>query len=435
MSNKKEIAVIDFTKFDIQQLPELQGKKEEIKKVIKENPVVKVTDNASYELAKKSRTAVKTLRTSLEKEKKEVNDRIKKNVLEVVANEYDSLIADVRNNENARQEEASAWEEKKEQERLEKLRLEQERVDGIKKSIRDFRENNEKFIASCVFESIDATKEVFEKGVSEFDRESLAEFEVLFDDAVAYLDHLLETRIATLTEQENMRLEQIRLAEEREKQEAESKRIAEEMRIEREKYLAEQKRVAEEQRIAQENFLREKREFEEKQAEAKFQERKKFLVDEDYWRIYLLAECAEEEDVAKGKLLNYTESEFEDFKLAVLKAKEPVVESNESAKESVVVFEIDGDNLTAHEEYHEADVDPKGVIPKDNGLEKRYGIEYGTKGNEPETPIVFDALTEETWGDIFTEWNFKTIKDKSVDTSDFMSWLEENYNVPTRKQQ
>jgi len=64
---KSQVAVIDFTKFDIQQLPELHGKKEEIKKVIEANPVVKITDNASYELAKKSRTAVKTLRTSLEK--------------------------------------------------------------------------------------------------------------------------------------------------------------------------------------------------------------------------------------------------------------------------------------------------------------------------------------------------------------------------------
>jgi len=134
-NEKSQVAVIDFTKFDIQQLPELHGKKEEIKKVIKANPVVKITDNASYELAKKSRTAVKTLRTSLEKEKKEVNDRIKKSVLEVVANEYDSLITGVRNDENARQEEVTAWEEIKENERLEKLRLEQERVDNIKNKL------------------------------------------------------------------------------------------------------------------------------------------------------------------------------------------------------------------------------------------------------------------------------------------------------------
>lgn len=415
-----KVAVIDFTKFDIQQLPELQGKKEEIKKVIKENPVVKVTNNASYELAKKSRTAVKTLRTSLEKEKKEVNDRIKNNVLLVVANEYDSLIADVRNNENARQEEVSAWEEKKEQERLEKLRLEELRVKNIKDAIQAFKEGWEETISRMLFEGIGSAKQLFNNTVAEFDREKLAEFEVLFDDAVSHLTALLNARVETLTEQENIRIAQIELAKERERQRLEAERIANEQRIEREKIEAEQKRVAEEQRIAQENFLREKREFEEKQAEAKFQERKKFLVDEDYWRIYLLAECAEEEHVAKGKLLNYTDSEFEDFKLAVLKAKEPVVENNESA--------------TA--DYHEADVDPKGVIPKDNGLEKRYGIEYGTKGNESETPIVFDALTEETWQDIFAEWRHKLEHQDGTDVYFTLeSYLQSNFNVPTRKQQ
>jgi hypothetical protein len=414
-----KVAVIDFTKFDIQQLPELQGKKEEIKKVIKENPVVKVTDNASYELAKKSRTAVKTLRTSLEKEKKEVNDRIKNNVLLVVANEYDSLIADVRNDENARQEEVSAWEEKKEQERLEKLRLEQERVDGIKKSIHDFRENNEKFIASCVFESIEATKEVFEKSVSEFDREKLAEFEVLFDDTVAYLHNLLEARISTLTEQENIRLAKIEIEKEQERQRIAAEKAAETQRIQLEKIEAEQKRVAEEQRIAQENFLREKREFEEKQAEAKFQERKKFLADEDYWRIYLLAECAEEEHVAKGKLLNYTDSEFEDFKLAVLKAKEPVVESNEFAKE----------------EWHEEDVDAKGI--SDKNFKPGEDVDFHPKEiSEAEESIVFDALTEETWEDIFAEWRYKLEHQDGTDVYfSLESYLQSNFNTPTRKQQ
>jgi hypothetical protein len=407
MSNKKEVAVIDFTKFDIQQLPELHGKKEEIKKVIKENPVVKVTDNASYELAKKSRTAVKTLRTSLEKEKKEVNDRIKKSVLEVVANEYDSLITSVRNDENARQEEVTAWEEIKENERLEKLRAEELRVFMIKDKISEFRQFWEGQIPYVTFDVVEEMKSEFEKRVVDFDRASLAEFEVLFDDAVAHLDNLLNARIATLTEQENIRLEQIRLAEEREKQEAESKRIAEEMRIEREKYLAEQKRIAEEQRIAQENFLKEKREFEEKQAEAKFQERSKRLFDADC--IYV----AEQDGFAKqGYFIHQDDvrnASDELFERELQDAKNPIVESNESAKESVVVFKIDGDNLTAHEEYHEADVDPRGV--------------------KTETPIGFGALTEETWQDIWTNWH------TDFHGMTFLDYLKENYNVPTRKQQ
>lgn len=397
---RNKLAVIDFTKFDIQQLPELQGKKEEIKKVIKENPVVKVTDNASYELAKKSRTAVKTLRTSLEKEKKEVNDRIKKSVLEVVANEYDSLISDVKNDENARQEEVSAWEGKKEQERLEKLRLEQERVDGIKKSIGDFRLDNERTVESMVFQDIDAIKSVFEERVANFDRASLAEFEVLFDDTVAYLDNLLNARIATLTEQENIRIAQIELAKERE-------------RIE-----AEQKRIAEEQRIAQENFLREKREFEEKQLKLRTESRIKQLTDlgihEDVifdelgsgqWRNHkAISETATDEMWAEH--LEWTKEQIE-LRNKKSEVTTPAVMTEEDAFKP---------NESAKEEWHEADVDPRGI--------------------PAEEVIEFDALGGETWREIFAEWKYKL---EHQDTTDVYfsleTYLESNFNVPTRKQQ
>lgn len=412
-----KVAVIDFTKFDIQQLPELQGKKEEIKKVIKENPVVKVTDNASYELAKKSRTAVKTLRTSLEKEKKEVNDRIKKSVLEVVANEYDSLIADVKNDENARQEEVSAWEEKKEQERLEKLRLEELRVKNIKDAIQAFKEGWEETISRMLFEGIGSAKQLFNNTVAEFDREKLAEFEVLFDDAVSHLTALLNARVETLTEQENIRIAQIELAKERERQRLEAERIANEQKIERERIEADQKRVAEEQRIAQENFLKEKKEFEKKQLKARTETRIKQLTDlgihEDViydelgsgqWRNHkaLSETCTDEMWV---KHLEWTKQQIEirnkkqEIVTPTLLTEEDAFKPNESAKE----------------EWHEADVDPKGV--------------------KTETPIIFDALTEETWESIEVEFQDYYKKKMILVPPGIFKWLSENFNVPTRKQQ
>jgi hypothetical protein len=69
-TKKQELAVIDFTQFSVAQLPELKGKKEEIASIIEANPIVEIVDNATYESAKKSRTAVKTLRTSLRKNRK-----------------------------------------------------------------------------------------------------------------------------------------------------------------------------------------------------------------------------------------------------------------------------------------------------------------------------------------------------------------------------
>ena len=83
-AQKQELAVIDFTQFSVAQLPELKGKKEEIASIIEANPIVEIVDNATYESAKKSRTAVKTLRTGLEKEQKDVKKKIKEHVLDVV---------------------------------------------------------------------------------------------------------------------------------------------------------------------------------------------------------------------------------------------------------------------------------------------------------------------------------------------------------------
>jgi len=412
---KKEIAVIDFTKFDIAQLPELKGKKKEITDVIKANPVVEVIDNASYELAKKSRTAVKTLRTSLEKEKKDVNDRIKNNVLLVVSNEYDSLIANVRNDENARQEPITIWEEKKENERLEKLRLEQERVDNIKKSIQEFANHWNTKISLLTFVQLDEFETALGEAFVNFDRGNLAEYEVLFDDQKLSIYAYFEAMVKHLTEQEEVRLEKIKLAEEREKQRVENEKIAEEQRIEREKFEAEQKATAEKQRIAQEQFLKEKKEFEEKQAEAKYQERKKFLVDEDYWGIYLLTECGEEESVAKGKLLNYTDEQFNGkFKEAIVKAKTPI-------NEIEVVEEVVKSDEFAN--YQEDDT-----------------REEATKGHstrlKTNTPAVEKELTFKDIIERFYVENDSNIQEWSKNKRlvlEYNNWLSENYNVPTPK--
>lgn len=410
---ENKVAVIDFTKFDIQQLPELQGKKEEIKKVIKENPVVKVTDNASYELAKKSRTAVKTLRTSLEKEKKEVNDRIKKSVLEVVANEYDSLISDVKSDENARQEEVSAWEEKKEQERLEKLRLEQERLDGIKKSIGEFRQYWEGKFLLLTFEGIESLSVNFKSVLNQHDRSVYQEFEVLFDDAVSHLTALLNARVETLTEQENIRLAKIELEKEQERQRLEAERIANEQKIERERIEAEQKRVAEEQRIAQENFLKEKREFEEKQLKLRTEIRIKQLTNLGFLFAFEHGYLFDDIQVSDSQIKEFTDEqwatsiEYISNKVGEKIKNSKSISTNKEMTAEEILTSYGEASESANEDYHEADVDPKGV--------------------KTETPIVFDALTEETWESIWTNWHI------NFHGMTFLEFLKERYNVPTQK--
>jgi len=405
---KKEVAIVDFTTFSIAQLPELQGKKEEIKSVIEANPVIEVIDNTTYESAKKSRTAVKTLRTSLEKEKKDVNDRIKKNVLDVVANEYNSLIESVKTDENARQETVTAWETKKEEERLEKARLEQERIDRIKNSIELFKKNWMYNVSVMIFENIESFNDMFSLESKNFDRSVLAEFEVLFDDALSVIRQLADSKISTLTEQENIRLEQIRLAEERKKQEEEAKKIAESQRIEREKFEAEQRDIAEKQRIAQEKFQKEKAEFEERQAEAKFQERKKLLVD--FGMV----------DDGKERLV-FGDYEFRYFQIREF--DEPNWnESIEFIGQKICEFNNPKSDEIAQEEYHE----------QDTHEEATKGLSTRLKANTQPTETQGLELRE-TWENIFESYQ-KQNSDSSFESKEaLIQWLSENYNIPTRK--
>jgi len=446
---KSQVAVIDFTKFDIQQLPELHGKKEEIKKVIEANPVVKITDNTSYELAKKSRTAVKTLRTSLEKEKKDVNDRIKNNVLLVVANEYDSLIADVKNDENERQEEVTAWETVKENERLEKIRLEQERVDGIKNSIAEFGNFWMNKIATLHFLGLESFEVEFGEAIVNFDRDSLAEFDVLFTDVLSNLTYLISEKKSTLLAQENIRLEQIRLAEEREKQRIEEEKQAERLRVMQEEFESEQKRVAEEQRITQENFLREKREFEEKKNKeiqdtrlAKWTERfsnpeirneimLSFSKDIGF---YIRAESSDEE-------FSSWVTEFGNRYVALINQEEHKAEEDLKRTHPECVRKDGSFNFTLLayapelEDYHEEDVDPKGVVADGYATSEKLHNRITVKIDENNMLIdeKIEAEFKETWRQIYSLCSDQTQLKKNLSTKDVFDWLEVNYNVPSRK--
>jgi hypothetical protein len=452
MAKVNTTEIIDLWKFKSANLPELQGKKESIAEVIKNNPIKDIVDNASYEDMKKSRTAVKTLRTGLEKESKEVIGKLKTIVIDSVKTEYDSLIADVKSAEEERQSKVDVWEEKKEQERLEKARLEQERIDGIKNKINSFFEFQYEKLSDLNFDGIDSFKSDFESTVSQIEIKSFDEFEVLWDSKLADFRGRIIAKIQTLTEQEQIRIDNLLIQEKN----SEQSRIQEWQRTwnsnidslsfgdisdvksilvksklanlkhyvsgYEEIYLSTEKRLnsqiefvskAEEQRIAQEKFEKERKEFEEKQTETKFQERKKFLVDEDYWRIYLSAECGGKEGVVKEMLLTYTDSAFEDFKLAVLKAKEPIEEIEVVADEVVEFPAIDH-------------VDPINVLPPNttNKIEE-------IANNDA---FIQEVEFEETWDSIYSEYETALNSQNCTDVHfSFLMYLNANYNVPTKK--
>lgn len=446
---KQEQNLIKLDEFNIQQLPELQNKKQEVSAKLEQFKYVEIKDNTTYEEAKKSRTGARTLRTDLQKEQKAVEKKIKDNVLVPVKNAYDELIDSVLPIENKQQDEVSRWEDIKEQERLEKALLEIKRVEGIKAKIKEFGDVWEQAFSLIKYENIKECIDTFQESVEVIDVKELEEFEILFTDKVDDLRFKLDSRITLLTTEEELRLERERLAEIQAEQnrvnaiktkidfweknwlyvinnlefrnisvtqnefETQTALDCQELQseyAEKRNQIQEllsakvsQLKEAEEQRIERENFLKEKAEFEDKQVEAKFQERKKFLIDEDYWRIYLLAECGEQEQVAKLKLINFSDSEFEDFKLAVLKSKELVSIIGEEIIKEEEPIKVDGYS-TNEEEWNHTD--------------KNYITEQ----------IIHEVDFEETW-DIIRE----DYRSKWTDYDSLFEYLKENYNVPTKK--
>ena len=433
MAKKQELTVIDFTQFSVAQLPELKGKKEEIKSVIEANPIVEIVDNATYESAKKSRTAVRTLRTSLESEQKTVKKRIKENVLDVVDKEYDTLVLGVKSAEQSRQEPIDAWEEKKEQEKQDKLRLEQQRIDGIKTKISDYVASWQEAFSFMVFGSIKEVSENFNESNANFDKTALQEFDVLFDREVSTLTQLLENKISTLEEQEKIRLDNLQIQEKNAEQSliqewqrtwnanidtlsvsdiVDVKSVLVKSKLANLKhyvsgyeeiYLSTEKRLnsqiefvskAEEQRIAQEKLDQEKEEFEKKQAEAKFKERCKQLTDLGI-------------DMAIFELDHKGNPRWMNLKVSAqtLSDDDWQIEFNWAKKQI-------------------EDRDRVVELPALNGIE-----EFANKIEVQEVEF------EETWDSIKKDLSLKfNLKNEFVSISVVFEYLEENYNVPSKKQ-
>lgn len=216
MPPKKEIQLINLEKFSVAQLPELQGKKEEIKSVIEANPIVEITNTETYESAKKSRTAVRNLRTSLEKEQKDVKRKIKDRILDVVDKEYDSLVLGVKTEENNRQHSVDVWEAEIEARRQEKIRLEQERVDNIKLVLNAYVDEWKGKFTVLAFSDIEKVSAEFYESYTNYDATVLQEFETLFPKRVEELTEILNNKTVLLTDAENTRLEKLELDKQRE---------------------------------------------------------------------------------------------------------------------------------------------------------------------------------------------------------------------------
>jgi hypothetical protein len=215
MAKDKLITLDDF---NVNALAEIQGKKDQQLKLVKENPFVKITDNATWEVAKKSRTLLRTGRTDLEKEKKSVLRKIKEVITEPVSKTYDSFIEISKPHEDKQQEEVKRYEDIKENERKERERIDNERKEKHRTAIDAFFVSTKQQIESLTFETAKTFEFEIKVDGENVTAEHFEEFQDLFEGKLEVLKMQLHEKRTMLQEREDIRVEQEKIAAEKKEQ-------------------------------------------------------------------------------------------------------------------------------------------------------------------------------------------------------------------------
>ncbi len=373
-----EVQVFNLDNLNPALLPELASFKEKQMKVVEDNPFVIITDTASRDLAKKYRTARVSARTSLQSQDKLISSKF--NEAKTKAKTYIAeLIAITKPGEDKQQEEIDRDEAEAEAKRQEKARLEQQRIESIKKEIDDYVAEWKTAFNIMSYDSIEKVSADFLESYTTYDLTVLQEFEALFPSKIEELTQYLSDKTSSLTNAENARLEKLRLEEEaikfaKEKAEFEANQkaiLAENKRIQDE-LEAEQKKIADENlRISQEN---ERKSKEIAEAQAKLDADKKQKEQEEADRL----------------------AELNAVKVTETPSSEPTVIA-------------DGYSTSETPQPEKVEV-PEILAPI-----------------ETTASVCYDLPKEITWDSI--EKDFKNSGEKS-----YSKWLKNNYNVPTKIQ-
>jgi len=205
---------LSIADFNVDKLAELSGKKEEQLKLVEKNPFIEIIDTKTSNEANKRRTALRTGRTTLEKEEKEVIAKIKEVITEPVKTAYKGLIDITTPHEQKQQSEIDRYKKKQDEEEAAKIRLERERVDGIKNQISAFVHKVKVEVSNLKYE--DSFN--YELPILDID---FQEFKSLYISEVEALKFVLNSKKELLAREEKNRLDAIEIK----KQQDEAKRV------------------------------------------------------------------------------------------------------------------------------------------------------------------------------------------------------------------
>jgi colicin import membrane protein len=238
------LELIKLEELEATMLPELQGWKEKQEALVKENPFVAITDNKSYEEAKKVRTIFVSARTTIEKQEKLLASKLK-DVRTKIGDFSNELILITLQHEEKQQEEVRRYEAIKEAERAAKEKADQERKDAILAKIETIYQTEKAKIDHLEFGGIDTLTKDFQENLFKTDVAQFEEFEMQFASKVNLIKQQLTEKTGLLIEKEDQRLATEKLAKEKAAFEAEKKAKEESDRIDLEKRQAEQKAIDE----------------------------------------------------------------------------------------------------------------------------------------------------------------------------------------------
>lgn len=217
--NKKEIEKFELTTIDVKNLKEFEGFTEKMNEIVEANPYIEITDNKTYEEAKKRRTALRSGRTEMQKQDGVIATFLRK--FRTKTKELsDQAIEIVQPHETKQQTEIDRYEKIKEEEKNEKAKKEEERLDSIEKEIKAIEDNLQTIIDNVTFDSIEEDVEKFNKAIeSEFDfMELKVNLDVLIDDKQSEFDKKVSEvksieaqRIENLKKERESKLDEIEL--------------------------------------------------------------------------------------------------------------------------------------------------------------------------------------------------------------------------------
>lgn len=205
---------LSIADFSVEKLAELSGKKEEQLKLVEENPFIDIVDTKTSDEANKRRTALRTGRTSLEKEQKDVIAKIKQVISEPVKAEYEKLISITSPYEKKQQDEIDRYKSEKEAEKAAEAKKERERIDNIKNQISAFVHKVKVEVSNLKYE--DSLN--YDLPVLDID---FQEFKSLYISEVEALKFVLNSKKELLAREEKNRLDAIEIK----KQQDEAKRV------------------------------------------------------------------------------------------------------------------------------------------------------------------------------------------------------------------